>query len=191
MVGDEAESTEDAPAVAPAGTARPRRKWRAAVVVVLLIAVAVAGYLWLTQARVLKGLGDQSSGPVAPGHTFYTDSGIYPASGKAITVDFRDIRPRVTLNTADASIDLLTCTTAPGSNRIGAVLDDIDTYCAPAAPWRSGTVSIGFDADTYIILAITPHRDGKVTIDGEDVRYRHGIRFGAQNAGAFIVVTTP
>lgn len=173
------------------GRGRRRAAWRYIVISVIILSAAGVGYVWLTSARALQGYGDEWGSPVQPGHTLYTDTGIYPAASATATIDFRDIRPRVTLNTADAIIELLTCTTPSGSMRIGTVLDaDIEHYCAPMTPWRSGTLTTGSDADTYLIFAITPHREGRVEIDGEDVHYRDGIRFGTQHVGATIVATT-
>lgn len=175
----------------PARLGRRRPKWLLPVVAVLL-PVVVLGFLWLGNARVLQGAGTESRGRIQPGHTLYVDTGIYPSSGDTVTIDISEIHVRTTLNTADAAIELLTCTIPPDSTRIGVVSEDgFAAYCPGATAWRSGTITMGADAGTaYIVLAITPQREGRVTIDGADVSFRAGIRHGTQHVGTTIVVTT-
>lgn len=157
-----------------------------------MLCAAGLGYFWLGHARVLQSAGDEWGGPVQPGHTLYADTGISPSSGHAVTIGINEIHLRTTLNTADATIELLTCTIPPGSTRIGSVSeDDFGVFCPAATAWRSGTVTIGWNpGDAYIVVAITPQRDGQVIIDGADVSFRSGIRHGTQHVGGTIDVTT-
>lgn len=169
---------------------RRRRVWPIVVILVAILSAGAGGYLWLTRASVLQDFGDGWGLTVRPAETAYVDAGIYPASGESVTIDLRTVRPRVVQNTAGATVDVLTCTVEPGSTRIGSVRGpDMRRFCASATPWRSGMITIGSRAGDYLVFAITPRREGRVEIAGEDVSYRHGIRFGTQHTGGSIEVT--
>lgn len=184
------EGRADVPA--PAVHRRLRRRW-IVTVLALVVALGVAGAIWATNARVLAdGGGGTYGGTTAPGDTWYADLGIYPRPelGDSVEIDLRSIQPRITLNTAGATVDVLICTQS-SPERVGIINDNIDDYCSPLTPWRSGTLVLGSSSRTYVILAGTTAHSGVLRIDGADVTYRDGFRRGSQHVGTTIEFTTP
>jgi hypothetical protein len=167
---------------------RRRRVWMVSIAVLVAV-LGVAGLIWATHARVLAdGGGGVYGGSTAPGETWYVDLGIYPrlAPGDSVDIDLHSIRPRITLNTAGATVDILACA-QKGPERVGAIKDN----CSTLTPWRSGTLTLGPGATSYVILAGTTAHSGVLRIDGADVTYRDGFRRGSQHVGTTIEFTTP
>jgi hypothetical protein len=176
------------PAGAPMGRRRRGRIIGGAAVVV---AVALAGGLWLHWMYSAHALNARTltaatvSRPV--GATFYSGPMVIP-NGKPVTVDLRSVTPRITTNTADATVAVLSCR-RNGSISVAGGADSL-FFCAATRPFASGKLTI--DGDTQgtisIILAVTTHRAGVVTIDGVKANYREGIRRGSQDTGNYLTI---
>jgi hypothetical protein len=164
-------------------------------VLVLLLAFGVYGSVWLTHDRAFSGFGNAIEAPIQLGHTTYAGLGMGPrtASPREVTIGLRSIRPRVELNTADATIELLVCSASQETTRLGVAMDDVSELCSSLAPWHRGSFTFGpFDSDTkYLVLAVTPQRVGEVRIEGADVSFHHGIRRGHQHVGLSMEFHTP
>jgi hypothetical protein len=168
-----------------------RRFLRIRVVVLIAVVVgALAGAgAWLSHPSVLDG-GAEMTAPVAVGQTAYSDAGIYPslAAGHSIDINITDLKPRVLIDTSDAEIDLLVCTPASQDVRIGAVTGPISKYCATSSSWQPGPFTVDDGLKPYLVLAITPTHDGVIAVDGVDITYRRGIRYGTQHTGSTVIV---
>jgi hypothetical protein len=171
----------------------------AAVVVVIVVGLAGGGfaaYRWLTGEHLFLGPGASESISVPAGHTIYVGLGPLLAHTSPIAtvrVDLRGIHPRVTTNTSDATVTVLSCLhgTTALSLSAGGTATDPHSFCGSVEGFRPGTTSVGPPA-TGLLLAVTPHRAGTVEVDGAHLTYRAGIRSGSQHIGAVnLTVNTP
>ncbi len=172
---------------------RARNPWPArivaALVVVGIVMLAVFGGWWLTHDRALTGGGSIGSGPAPVGDTIYADLGVYPAPGEKskITIDISSLRLRTTVNTAGASVAVVYCAMTP-SGGVGVVGSaDIKKECSSLTPFTSGSIMLGRQP---LLVAITPKHAGTVVVDGVDIHYRHGLRYGSQHVGPMLTTTT-
>lgn len=162
----------------------------------LAVVASLGGYgvFWLTHDRVFYGFGSALGVPVQTGHTAYIGLAALPvgAGPAGSLVDVRDVKLKVVANTADANIRLLVCVDRGADAAIiggGVVLDDPSRYCASIVPWRSGRIALGARA-SGLVVAVTPRHPGTARIDGADVTFRHGLRWGRQHVGLSITTTT-
>jgi hypothetical protein len=117
------------------------------------------------------------------GRTVYVDAAVQPRqprTGQA-QIDVRSLTPRVTVNTAAATVVVLYCRRDSGT-AIGVALST-SPYCASVHMVRPGPVDLGFPV-RQVIYAVTAHRPGIVRIEGCDISFRIGSRSGTQHAGA-------
>jgi IPT/TIG domain len=114
------------------------------------------------------------------GATFYSQDMVAPKGEDPLTLDVRAVTPRLVRNTVDASIKVLVRHRNEATSHLGS--DDL-SFCSRTKPFVPGPPTVGSDAPgtNSIILAITTHRPGIVTIDGVHVTYRHGLRRGSQD----------
>ena len=52
---------------------------------------------------------------------------------------------------------------------------DIKQFCSSLTPFTSGSLMLGGQP---LLVAITPKHAGTVVVDGVDIHYRHGLRYG-------------
>ncbi len=179
---DSAEVTRTTPALSQ--PRRPRRLWLAVTVVIVVIGV-VGGVLglwrWQHGAHVFDDGGNGTGGPIKVGHTAYSLA-LYSVTRDNATVDLRSITPRVAVNTAHATIQVLECQRNANIVAIGAT-PSVD-YCNHLKAFAPGNHQFSANGDkTAIVLAITARRGGRIVINGIDVRYHSGVRQGDQNTG--------
>lgn len=126
----------------------------------------------------------------AAGDVVYADAIVFPLGSPDdfVDVSITSIKPRVVDTSAGATVDILVCTQSE-AGRIAIVTGSIDKYCASAVPWRPGTIRLGQMSSTYLMYAITSSQPGAVRIDGADVSFRKGIRWGGQWVGGNISIT--
>lgn len=172
-----------------------RRRWLGALVLVIVLGL-VLGVRWLTNAQELGpyGVGYQTA-TNAVGQTVYADSGIYgeaqqDANGDiALVLDA--VTPRVTKNTAGARVEVVVCVRKATASPIGMVRSGLDQHCTRVDRLRTPAhLTVGYGS-AQLLLQVTPTRPGEVRIEGFDVRYRDGIRFGSQHTGLATIVSTP
>jgi hypothetical protein len=180
------------PVGAAADRPRLRRRWLIAGVAVI-VALAALGiglwWRWLYSAHALDGGagGSELNAPRPVGAIFYSPPMVLPAGTGPVTLDVRSVTPRITENSAGATIKVLICHRNDSITHLGS--DDL-SFCAATKPFEPGTLTIGHDqpGENSIILAIRTSRLGKLTIDGVHVTYRQGWRHGSQDTGGPIVV---
>jgi hypothetical protein len=138
--------------------------------------------------------GDGVGGAVQAGRTLSLGTGLTAdrdrdrTDSRAVSVNIDQVNPRVTWNTAAASISVLLCRKVLESAGIGVVGGDLSAYCArldPAAGSRTSLMS----QDEQIIVQVMGRRPGTVRIAGFDITYRGGIRRGTQRGGTEVTVT--
>ncbi len=100
-------------------------------------------------------------------------------------LEIRRITPRITVNTAQATVRVLTCVVA--NPHLGLGLQADTQPCRAVAEFTAGTLDLGFPA-TEIVYQVTATRTGEVRIEGADVSYRDGVRTGVQHAGSGTVL---
>lgn len=106
-----------------------------------------------------------------------------PRSGHLV-LDLHAIRPRVTVNTAGATIQVVLCHVANPDEGLGTgTLKSQRDVCASLRPFRPGSVDLGFPA-TEVAYLITAEHSGRLQVEGADVSYSSGFRSGAQRAGS-------
>ena len=170
-----------------------RLKWVAALIAVAAIVVPIVvaiPYVFFDHA--LAGYTGSGSAVGAVGQTSYYGVPVRPAGNTATstTLNLRSVTPRIAVNTAHATVTVLVCTGF--ADRVGAFVyggttQDAAHDCTRLADFHSGTMRIGTSTDTQIttgvVLAVTPHGSGLVRIEGANVTYRQGIRYGDQRVG--------
>lgn len=180
-------STLDAPPDAvepPQRRAHPRRL----LVGLLAAALLVAGGWWLMHPTAFPeqgGFGVRSTLNV--GERLYVGAG--PMSGPGAStkaLSLHSIEPRVLWNSAEARVTAMLCPLS-GSGGIGAV-PEWQPHCT------SLTTLAGFDGRwgtdrAQVVLEIVPERDGVVVVEGVTIRYRDGVRWGAQVTGGTFEAT--
>lgn len=99
--------------------------------------------------------------------------------------------PRITENSADATVAVIVCS-GPNSSAItgGGATYDVSSYCPRLTPFHSGSFTVGDRTTTGLLMTITPHRAGTTHIEGSDVSYWHGLRHGRQQVGYDVVINT-
>jgi hypothetical protein len=156
----------------------------------LLTAVAaLAGVIYVFYDHALAGYSGSASANGAVARTTYHGLPLRSAGAAVTTLNLRSVTPRVTLNTAQATVRVLVCTgpqTAAGPLDYGATSEQAPVDCATLAPLHSGILRLGQTSGyqtSGVVVAVTPRRAGTVRIEGADVHYRQGIRFGHQHVG--------
>lgn len=171
-----------------------RRRWliTSALIVVAAGAVALVVALRPDRARSLDGYDgiNERWWSIPVGRTAVAGADIQPhgvASGHR-TLDLRRVLPRVTVNTAHATVRVFECRVADPHTGIGTEYTDLlRRQCATVRPFRTGRVDLGFPA-TEIVYEVTASTPGRVRIEGSDVAYNDGGSWGEQAAGNGIVM---
>lgn len=181
---------EVAPAKALGWRRRHRRRlWFIAVAVALVALVGVVGVRWLHSASSLwNGVGNQAGAEVRPGQTLFTVGMVSAASKRPVVVQIRSVTPRISFNSAGATVRVLLC--KPNGGVLWGFSLGVPRNCSSTRPFEPGEVTLGGDGNsgpTSIILAITVHRAGYACIDGVHVEYRDGLRSGAVDSGMSVV----
>jgi hypothetical protein len=160
------------------------------VVVVLLAAVAGVGvwlWRWDHGLAIFATGGNEVGGPIPVDHTVYVlavngNPLVGALDRRGVTVDMTSVRPHVQVNTAAATIHVLTCAENGRIIALGAVRRP--SYCHSPVPFEPGPLHISASLhSSAILLAITAHRRGRIHIEGLDIAYRLGARSGQQNTG--------
>jgi hypothetical protein len=165
----------------------PKRAARARWIVLGLLFV-LGGY-WVFSPDTVGGYGDTQQVPVTPGATLYVGRMVQLTSRDAASIDLTSVKPRVRNNSADADIQVLRCTI--GTGLVGA-MQTTQGSCSTLSTFHPGTVTLGDKhGQVDLLLAVTPHKPGSVSVLGVDVRYRDGIRIGSAHSGLEVDVTVP
>jgi hypothetical protein len=181
------------------GTDAQRRHGRhlalAAVPGVVAVLV-VAGLAWtLRTPPPLWPAPTYGGSDVLPvGHTLYIDmavavrddSGTGPESYR-LRID--SLVPRITENSAKATVAILVCTRNGGTLGVGAQEDGLDASCTSVLPFTGEQeIDLGF-MTAQILLAVTPTVPGTLHVDGLDVTYAQDGRAVTTTSGADLTLT--
>ena len=171
-------------------TPRRRRVGVALGVVFLVALVAAAGLYWHWRHNadyLYSANGVGMSGPLVVGGIMYVNSDIQPRTGSSghRLIDLHTVEPRLSTNTAHATVTVLLCRVA--SPDLGVGMEPDTKPCATVQAFHPGTVDLGFPA-TELIYKITATRAGTLRISGADVSYSGADRSGTQHAGNGILV---
>ena len=178
-----------------------RLRSRQPVVWVALAASAlavVAGGWWLTHPKVfLESSTFEATMNLPTGDVHAVAFAVIdPSVESHDTVTFRHVEPVVVRNDAGARLELRICRLDP-DRPDGSVVGSIDVatlseFCKQLDPVDGARFDRAWDArpQSQVILTITPTRPGVVKIQGLNVSYRQGIRFGNQTTGPDLTVTS-
>lgn len=84
-------------------------------------------------------------------------------------------------NAAHADISFWLCSGLSANGGFGSA-EHAKGSCPNFTRFRAGPERLG-PGYVNVLIAITPHRPGSVHIEGVDIRYRQGIRWGRQHTG--------
>jgi hypothetical protein len=179
-----------AEAVGGRGPQHRWKRWRWSVgtgvfVAAMLVAFTLAAHDQDRASSLYPYYDVNQTGRLAVGATMFVGGDVQPRgynSGHHL-IDLRALLPRITINSAHATIRVMECTLADPHLGIGMARPDQGRrICAQLRPFRPGNVDLGFPA-TEIIYVVTPTTAGRVRVEGADVSYLDGSRPGNQHAG--------
>lgn len=101
-------------------------------------------------------------------------------------VALRSVTPSVRSNTADADVRVVLCDDARSRSPVGSVIASAEQECARLLSLDGSRLAAG---DTRLLLEITPRAVGSVEVQGLDIAYRDGARWGSERAGLFVEVS--
>ncbi len=176
--------------------ARSHRRWWLLAGVLLAVAAGVTGLVVALQPDTAHslfpydgGIRKSWSGPV--GRTPVVGENLELRGGhvRHHTLTLHQVVPRVTVNTAHATVRVVECRLDDTHTGIGLVyLADLRRLCVTVRPFTPGPVDLGFPATTQIGYAVTATTPGRVRVEGADVGYSDGGRSGQQHAGSSAVL---
>lgn len=158
---------------------------------VLVAGVAVAllaGFAWWST---------HPRGFTAPGNRVGTEQAVLNRpllvgmfANPAGAVELRGVKARVRLNTAAADIRVVLCRGPRDVNPVGFVVGSAKTHCLSLQPLHGSTLRrVTSSTSDQLLVEVIPRHPGRVLVDGVDVSYRSGIRFGTEATGVVIDVT--
>jgi len=169
---------------------------RTAAVVVAAVAVAGLVWSWRTPPELWPAPTYRGSDRLPVGHTMYLDTAISvrDESGngpQSYRLRIDSLVPRITENSAQATVALLVCTRNGGTLGVGAQVDGLDASCTSVLPFTGRQqIDLGF-MTAQILLAVTATVPGTLRVDGVDVTYADGGRAVTQTSGAELTLTAP
>ena len=174
------------------GTHHRRRISIALGIIVLILLIAVAGLYWRWRNNAddlysADANGISMTGPLNVGGVMYVNSNVGPRTSNSghRFIELHRVAPRLTTNTAHATVTVLLCRVADPD--LGVGMEPDTTPCATVRPFHPGKVDLGFPA-TEVIYKITATHPGTLRISGADVNYSATGRNGNQHVGSGILV---
>ncbi len=157
------------------GTGRTATVGRWALVAAVLVLLVVPGRLLASEHERDDALAPYTAAPAAariePGRTWHVDAGV--ATADAGVLRLVAVRPRVTIDTAEADITVRLCRST-GPQPVG---------CRDLADARAGGVVRLAHGAARLVVSVTPRRVGRVQIEGYDVTYLDAGHRGTEHAG--------
>ncbi|MDP3892242.1 hypothetical protein [Nocardioides sp.] len=152
----------------------------------VLAGMVALGWVWRhpTAFGEAGGWGvSNSSWPL--GTTLYVGMTYEPpeATGEVVV---RSAQPRVPLDSADSGIAFFVCTvdSSAGVGAVGTVGEsDIQEECSSLRPAEGASLTLNATPREQLVMAVTPHQRGRLTVRGVDLTYSHGWQRGAQLIG--------
>ena len=171
------------------GRGRAATAGRWGLVVVVLVLLVVPGRLLAAEHdrddALVPYAGQRADGRVVPGQTWHVDAGVVSVGTDPMQVV--EVRPRVTVDTAEADITVRLCRPTTG----GAV----DRSTAPIAEECSSVSDVPTAGQVrlapgtaQLVVSVTPRKPGRVQIEGYDVTYVDAEHRGTEHAGREVVL---
>lgn len=171
------------------GQGRVATAGRWGLVLVVLVLLVVPGRLLAAEHdrddALVPYAGREADGRVPTGQTWHVDAGVVTIGSDPVQVV--EVRPRVTVDTAQADITVSVCrpstgvsadrSTGPIADRCSSVTDVPTQGRVRLAP---GTASL--------VVSVTPRHAGRVQIEGYDVTYVDAGHRGTEHAGRELVL---
>jgi hypothetical protein len=170
---------------------RPRRARVLAGAALVGAALLAAYLLWWSRPTAYFPYGSGSAGPSEVGETRFFSLLLSEPDG---VVDVHELRPVVTTNTSDATIDYVVCTDGERAG-IGSGSGPLpNAECPRLRPLADVDLDDVDWTDHSLVARITPRRAGIVRIEGAEVTYtrdwKHLWQTGTQRFGSEVVVRT-
>jgi hypothetical protein len=171
------------------GRGRTATAGRWALVVVVLVLLIVPGRLLAAEHdrddALIPYADQRAGGQVLTGETWHVDAGVVSVGTAPVQVVA--VRPRVTVDTAEADITVRLCLPAPGGT--------VDRSTAPIADECRSVSDVPTQdqvrlapGTAQLVVSVTPRKAGRVQIEGYDVTYIDAGHRGTEHAGREVLL---
>jgi hypothetical protein len=171
------------------GRGRAATAGRWGLVLVVLVLLVVPGRLLAAEHDRDDALrpyaGQRSGGSVVRGQTWTVDAGVIAVGSDSVQVV--EVRPRVTVDTAEADITVRLCRPARGAAVQVTTAPISDTCRSISDVPTQGRVRLT-PRSAQLLVSVTPRRAGQVQIEGYDVTYLDAGHRGTEHAGTELVL---
>jgi len=169
------------------GPAATAGRW--GLVVVILVLLVVPGRLLAAEHDHDDALVPYTSRPadgrVVPGQTWHVDAGVVAVGTDPMQVV--EVRPRVTVDTAEAAITIRLCRPTTGRT-VDRSTASIGAGCRSVSDVPTqGQVRLA-PGTAQLVVSVTPRKAGRVQIEGYDVTYVDAGHRGTEHAGREVVL---
>jgi hypothetical protein len=171
------------------GRGRAATAGRWGLVVVILVLLVVPGRLLAAEHdhddALVPYTARPADGRVVTGQTWHVDAGVVAAGSDPMQVV--EVRPRVTVDTAEADITVRLCrpTTGLAVDRSTASIGDECRSVSDVPTQGQVTLAPG---TAQLVVSVTPRKAGRVQIEGYDVTYVDAGHRGTEHAGREVVL---
>ena len=170
-------------------TGRAATAGRWALIAVVLVLLVVPGRLLAAEHHqddaLVQYAGQRAGGRVLAGQTWHADAGVVASGADALQLIA--VRPRVTVDTAEAEITVRLCRPAHHTGQVGSTAP-LSDGCRGISDVPTRTPVRLLPGAVRIVVSVTPSRAGRVQIEGYDVTYVDGGHRGTEHAGQEVVV---
>ena len=171
------------------GRGRAATAGRWGLVVVVLVLLVVPGRLLAAEHdrddALVPYAGQRAGGRVVPGQTWHVDAGVVSVSTDPMQVV--EVRPRITVDTAEADITVRLCRPVTGSAVDRSTAPIADECRSVSDVPTQGQVLLA-PGTAQLVVSVTPRRAGRVQIEGYDVTYVDAGHRGTEHAGREVVL---
>lgn len=175
---------QPSPAAARARRAARRYSRSALATVALLVMVGIAAGWWITHPGAFADYGPAAveTGSVRAGEVVLVDGVLAPDG----IVELRRVEPQLAAGSAEVTMFVQVCSEGAAGGVGFVVGQPLEPFC-PEPQIVSGT-EFGAPGQ-QLVVTMVPTEPGEIVIDGFEVSYRRGLRFGSQLTGARIEIS--
>jgi hypothetical protein len=171
------------------GRSRAATAGRWGLVLIVLVLLVVPGRLLAAEHDQDDALrpytGQRAVGQVVAGQTWHVDAGVVSVGTDPVQVV--EVRPRVTVDTAEAEITVRVCRPAAGAAGRRSTAPIAGVCRSVSDVPTEGRVRLT-PATAQLVVSVTPRRAGRVQIEGYDVTYVDAGHRGTEHAGRKLVL---